>query len=897
MAFDRQRYEKEVIGPLRGRHGRLPDDDLPRRYAVDASMRTEDLRNHLRELRRYWNSKAGGADSKARVCRQFLAADEELQRSAGAEMYDPQWWARQAKRRDDAQREAVEQLAADLARAYGGTGLVTRAQLERIVQHYADLPPQAVDRAARQARMRVVDAVQLPTESGLDRTAYRGLLQRMGEVGAGTIVHLVHPDLNRPFTLVREFEVEGEGRPRLRLDRAAVEARIAAMERAADSPVVRARKAALRVLDTGLRAGADLRVIALYQVIERLVTHRAGGLADALLVRQATRLGLTQADAELLVVSLPTDVEPVSSAATQIRELLSDGQLRAAQQALSALPATDPEHADLEQAVRRQLDEVRRLLAGVDTALRERKEEEAERLLRDAHRIAADDGDVETWLRRLPPPPPREPAAVEAAAEVRLSWQPSLSAAEVRYRVVRVEGRAPRSPDDGVQVAETDGTAVVDRSPPVARNLHYAIFAAPAGGTVWSRPATVTAEVVPAVTDARLRVSPEEITGTWTVHPSVLAVRVCRTRSRPPRAPEDGYAVRATTASFVDRDVAEGEQYFYGLTAVYRDARGTEVTAPMSVVSARPRAAAKPVQELTVAPLAVTGDTARVRLSWPADAGDVRIRCATRLPGWDVGDLVSMADLDRFGREVAGTPVVDGDRAVLEADVPAGPQVYVPFALGGNGAVVGRPVEMGHANPVRQLHARRIGEQVVVTWVWPDQVTLAEVEWSTPQLPRQVRRVTHAQYVDGSGCRLPVGAGGGTVVVRTVTVGPTGESVSTPAELTVDGRPVQVTYSLRRPSELRARWSRRRVLTLTADGDCAALDLVVIVAAGLVLPLRAEQGTVVDRFEGLRLSRDTPRTLDVELPRGLRTPYWIRCFATGPGVTLVDPPIAELKVT
>ena len=49
-----------------------------------SGMRPEELRNHLRELRRYWNSKANGADSKARVCRQLLAADEESLRARGA---------------------------------------------------------------------------------------------------------------------------------------------------------------------------------------------------------------------------------------------------------------------------------------------------------------------------------------------------------------------------------------------------------------------------------------------------------------------------------------------------------------------------------------------------------------------------------------------------------------------------------------------------------------------------------------------------------------------------------------------------------------------------------------------------------------------------------------------
>jgi hypothetical protein len=356
--------------------------------------------------------------------------------------------------------------------------------------------------------------------------------------------------------------------------------------------------------------------------------------------------------------------------------------------------------------------------------------------------------------------------------------------------------------------------------------------------------------------------------------------------------------VPATLRSFVDRDIVEGRQYFYGLTAVYRDAAGGDVTAPMSVVSALPQAPARPVQDLTALPLTVTGDTARVRLSWPADAGHVRIRYAGRLPSWDVGDVVSQVEVDRFGREVTGTPVVDGDRAVLETDVPAGPQVYVPFAIGGTGAVVGRAVEQSQANPVRQLQARRTGSQVVLTWVWPEEVRLAEVEWSGPGVPRQLRRVSRSQYVDGEGCVLPASPRGATVAVRAVSVGPTGESLSTPAELTVDGRPVELSYVVRRLTDLRSRWSRRRLLVLTAAEDCADVDLVLVTAPGLAMPLRAEQGTVVDRYIGLRLTRGVPLTVEIELPANLKRPYWIRCFADRPAaVSIVDPPIAELKVS
>ncbi|GIJ48326.1 hypothetical protein Val02_52120 [Virgisporangium aliadipatigenens] len=897
MAFDPQRYEQEVIRPLRGRQGRLSDDDLLRRYAVEPGMGAEELRAHLRRLRAFWNQKAGGADSGGRVCKQLLAADEELRRTAGEQLHDPSWWAGQATRQSVAQQQAVEELAADLRRTFGGMGLITRVQLDRIVTHYGAVPAEAVERAARQAKVRVVDAVSLPTESGLDRTAFRGLLQRMREIGADTVVHLVHPDLDRPFTLARAFTVAGGPKPRL--DAAAVEARVAALERSADSATVRARKAALRVLSTGLKAGADLRTVALYQVVERLVADRSQGLDGPMLVTQATRLGLTRPDAELIVVSLPTGLEPVDNAASRIRDLLADGQLLAAQQALSALPVSDPERADVEQAVRGRTDEMRRLMRDADAALRDRRDEEAERLLREAARIAADDQDLATRVELLPPAPPRDLSVVEAGGEVRLSWQPSASAVrDARYVVVRAEGRAPRSPQEGTRVRETASTNAVDRSAPPARDLHYGVFTVTAGGTAPSRPATARARVVPPVENVRLHAQPTEIAASWTVNPDAVAVRVRRTQGRAPTGPADGVAVSCADGSFVDRGVVEGQQYFYGLVAVYRDAAGTEVTAPMSVVSAWPRAAAQPVLDLTAVPLAVSGDTARVRLSWPAAAGNVRIRYASRMPTWEAGELVPLPDLDRFGRDVAGTPVVDGDRAVLDADVPNGPQVYVPFAFGGTGAVVGRAVELAHTSPIRQLHARRAGGQVVLTWVWPEQVRMAEVEWNSVDVPRQVRRVSRAQYVDGDGCVLAVGAGGGTATVRSVTIGPTGESMSAPAEVSVDGRPTQLRYALVRLKELRARWSRRRVLVVTAAQDCADVELVLVSAVGAVMPLRPEDGVEIDRFSGLRLTRDVPLNLDVELPSHLRRPYWLRCFVLRPAtVSIVDPPVAELKVS
>ncbi|MEU4383561.1 hypothetical protein [Micromonospora echinofusca] len=96
MAFDAERYDREVIKPLRGRHGRLPAGDLAARYAVQPEWSPQQLVAHLAELRGFWRERATGPDSRAEVCRLLISADDKLRRETGDLMNDPTWWREQA---------------------------------------------------------------------------------------------------------------------------------------------------------------------------------------------------------------------------------------------------------------------------------------------------------------------------------------------------------------------------------------------------------------------------------------------------------------------------------------------------------------------------------------------------------------------------------------------------------------------------------------------------------------------------------------------------------------------------------------------------------------------------------------------------------------------------------
>ncbi|GIG59205.1 hypothetical protein Lfu02_35770 [Longispora fulva] len=886
MPFDPAGYEREVLRPLRRLLGALPGD-LVTRYAVEPDMDSAQLERHLRAVRALWNRKqANGQTSLGRVCQMMISADEELKRSAGARMTDPAWWRERAGEYEGRLRPQHDQLVRDLRASYGGSGRITRAQLDLIADTRAELGVDRVRRAARDAGLAVVDGVELPTESGLDRTAWADLREQLRTAQAPTVVHLLHPGLARPFALVHRFEVTGA--PALRLDAATLRSRVRDAERTADSPAVRAAKAALAILRTGVDKGLDLRTLALFHLVEVVRTRRDAGMPEALLVTEATGLGLAPDDAGLLVASLPPGRGAAVRPADAVRAHLAAGELAGARAALAGLATTDPEYPAVAAQVADAADRFALLLREAGEAATAGREGDAERLLREAAGIDAADAGLATQLRRLPVGAALDVTASPAGGLVRLAWRAPVSGAgDLRYRVLRAEGRVPAHERDGVVVADTAAARAED-APPVARRLRYAVFVT-APDRAWSRAAgTGEVELLPPVADVLLLGHVDHVTGSWQAHPGATGVRVTRAVGRPSAT---GTEVETTGSSFTDTDMTEGVEHFYGLTAVYRAADGSERVAATVVESVVPRGAATAVADLAAVPVTVAGRPV-LRLSWTGE-GEVVLRRADTAPGWPEGEVVEIRTMRGYGSPVPGhRRLVDG-RSVLDTDAPTGHFVYVPFAVGGTGAVVGRPVAVGLSTPVRGLRARRSGDRVVLSWEWPDEVGMAEVTWTTPE-GAVTRQVSRAGYADG--CAFPVGAGGGTAEVRGVTAGPHGLAVSLPVSATVGGPPARVSYAIGRRPGLRYRLSRHRVVTVSADRPCAGLELVVVLAPGIVTPSTAEHGTHLARWTG-DLTPGVPATFELELPASARAPYWLRCFVVRPAdVVAVDPPISDLKV-
>jgi hypothetical protein len=313
------------------------------------------------------------------------------------------------------------------------------------------------------------------------------------------------------------------------------------------------------------------------------------------------------------------------------------------------------------------------------------------------------------------------------------------------------------------------------------------------------------------------------------------------------------------------------------------------------VVPAVPGAAPVFVGQLTVTP----AGTGLVTVEWPTTPGsaDVRVRRCADPPPWDVGATVDVEDLAGYGEELTGERRTREGRTGFEVPAPWGHYVYVPFSVAGSEAVAGTPVSLGVTTPVSRLTVRRHAERSVLTWVWPAEATAADVRWDGPG-GSWCREQSRSQYQDENGCWVPTGRHGGTCTVRALTVAANGTSWGPPVSVTVSPGGARLRYTLQRAPGLGgAVHRRRRVVVFHAEDDCHGVDVVVVAAAGVVMPLRPERGTEVGRCTGLTLAGGETATIEVEVPQTVARPCWLRCFVVPPdGATLIDPSVDVMKV-
>ncbi|MCI2416169.1 hypothetical protein MOQ72_01930 [Saccharopolyspora sp. K220] len=782
--FDPRAYERDVVRPLRGRSGRLPDDLLTR-YAVELGCSDAELAQRLTQIRSHWNKSAQSTAKSSfttSVYQAFLREDEELRRVHGDAMSRMSWWRDRHDDRAGASQQQVDELVKMLTTNFGELGLITPGQLAAMRETFSQLAPAEVDQALAKAGVRTASPLELPTTSGLPDTLFNRLKALLGDAEVTGIPELLHGKLDN-FKLLSAFDSTPPFPAGLTAE-AVRQAIDRENRRSGNQPA----REALGLLNTAVsKDGVDLRLLSLYHLLDDVRRLCENGAPASALLRVLGRSGLDAAEARQAVLSVLGEARaaPAVTGLPKVAELLAAGKLIAAQQALAAI--TDAEQAAAAKAaVDRHAEQVRELREAAHRAARSGAEGEARRQLGEAARLAVDDDAIAAELRRIPLSPVDAVTAQPDGVGVRVSWRAQPDHDDgTRYRVVRRAGRTPGDADDGDVVAEGGETAVVDSGVAAGIVAGYAVFAAEPGG-VWSRPVGATIEVLPPVHGVRLVVRAGAVEGSWQIHRDAVGVAVVRRRdgeSSDVPVPTNG------DTSFRDSTVDLDGDCTYLLTARYRRPDGTEVAAD-----------AVPVRHTS--------------------------RVAATLP------------------------------------------------------------------PVTALDARRFGGELMLSWVWPDDVRMAEVSWTHTAAGVETGRLrlTRQQYQADGGCRIDAGPGTVRVQVSAIATADNGESRSAPSALHLAGTPPQVSYQVERQNRLFGTSTAR--IVLTADQPVSECTVLVVVAPGRVMPLKPDDGRVVHRDVH---ELGEPLELNVELPR--RKPFWLRCFVEAAGVQLIDPPISQLKVS
>ena len=879
MPFDESRYVQEFIKKLRGART-LPDDVLAR-YAITLPANDDEIAAQVKAVRAYWNKASSGSTFAAQAAKMCRAEDERLRAKYGTSMEKRTWWDDRAAERKSAAEASITSLAGELTQSHGQLGVVTGGTVDGFAARLGLTRTDALQ-AVQQAGLTLVEEVSLPESPPV--ASFPALIKYMAECAVPSVPELVHPGAG-PFSLLDRYVCTGD--PGKRLDVVAVDTQSAEADKRAVSATENARRDALKLLRKAVKDGVDLRDVALFHLVT--IARELVPLSMTMTAAQLQKVGLERRDAAVIAAVLHDQgAASVAAGLGKVRSLLASGRLNEASQAALSLPTDSPQRQEAVKDVEGARERLGALLAEARRAAAVPDEVRAAALLREAATISIEDAGEA--LAAVPLPPPVSLRAVCEGAEVKLFWQPAPGHDDATtYVVTRTLQRPPAAPGDGSAVHRARSSSCRDPRAPVAKPVHYGVFALAEGRTD-SRPATAQVTLLPPVSQLEASVGPSEVTVHWSTHPDAQQVRVTRSAAGRPRA-----AMAVTGNSCQLTGLPEGEAQHFEVTAVYQSPDGAEMLSAVEQVNATPRSEAQPIPRLRVRTVEA-GGAVRVRVAWaPVDNSDVHILCSDTPPGWPFGTRVAHEEMMRFGEEVAGSRVAGrGGELTIETDLPPGVHHLVPFSIGGTGIVVGRPAAVGVTDPVRRLAVTSFANHATVAWEWPPGVQLAEVSWEVDG-DADLVVLGQAQYRSQGGARVPLGRGPCTVEVRAMIMAGDESFTSPPVTAVISSVvDVEVKYAVSATPSVGPFGGRSKRVVFTSDEGCQDVHVQMVALPGRVMPARPEGGFVL-LDTTLTLKPGVPDEHHVTVPRSVKRPYWVRCFVLGGQARLVDPPISHLK--
>jgi len=883
VTWDRERYLAEVLEPAR-KAGNVPPPDLYARYGLPAGISDQAaFARQVADVVAFWRE-LKNRRMYARLADTLIAAHAELEKAGRLTLRSF------AERHSDAHREQLDRLARLAQAEAGAVTHVGPGAVARLRSALGGAVSEAeVTAALKKAGVRIVE--EFPALPAAPHPKQADLARHLTQLGVWPSGAVVFGDeAGKGFRVLDGFRL-ADGRVLDDEAIAAARGRVDAMPYT--DPAKTPSENVLAILRAAARKPGELDALLLSEVVERLRPLARSGFVQRAIAAQARESGLDEDEAGLIAAAMAATDE-LGNLRQQVEDELTGGMLRSAQRLVAGLPADEP----LRERVVALAAEVALLTRRADQELAQGRREQAAALLAQAASMARDDTGLPERLAAVPPPAPREAAARMDGDHVLITWKPSpVKAGRVQYRVMRGQGRAPVSPSEGTAVVtRTERTDVTDAEAPPGAHLFYSVFAA-RGGDTWSPSASAPpAMFTPEVTDVSVAAADTSVAVSWRPHPGAEGVLVVRRENDPPQGRDDGTAVEASLTGFTDTGLRTGTEYYYRLVTCYRAPDGQRRYSAGVVALAVPEPAPRAVTDLDVADRDVSGPGAGapvILASWtPPPYGQVRLVRSDQPPPWPTGTRLTPADSAGL-REIPGVPRRGTDgRDVLELRLPPGHHHLLVLTVGRNASVTGNTAEVRLVEPVRELSAHRMHDEVRLGWIWPDGATDALICW-----PGGERHCSRRVYEDEGGAVLTVGAAETTVEVRAIYPQRGGRLTAPATRVQVPARGVAVTYRIRRTS----RWHpRQRTIELASEQATRLPGLVVVRSTGRYVPDDPSEGETVARVGPQDIAPGQTAAFPVEVTRG---PAWLACFvdpdtpeAEARRILLFPPPAEEMKI-
>jgi hypothetical protein len=885
VPWRRDSYRQEVLLPAR-RAGNVPPHDLYERYGLSPEISGRDaFRRHIDQVVEYWqelsNDRVLGP-----LAGRLLTAHYKMEREGSLTA------VRLAQLHEQARRKLRDELSRQAEFVAGSATHVGPETVTKLIGALDGPVTRAEAIAAlREAGVEVVDA--FPALPAARHARETGLASYLVQVGRRLSAEIVFgDDVRRGFRVLGGFQL-ADGR---RLDEAAVKkAQREADARPFADPATAPVQKALTILRKAAGTAGELDALVLSEIVDQLrqFMRKNRLYVQRSIAAHAMELGLADDEAGLLAAALLAE-DSLDAVRQQVEEELDAGRLRAAQRLAAGLPEGDPLRARVTAVIARVAELSRR----ADGEMARGQSESAAELLAEALRLASDDDALASRLEAVPPPAPRAASARVDGQQILVTWEPSAArAGQVRYRVVRGQGRAPGSPAEGTAVIwEVGAPRVVDSEAPAGTELCYSVFA-DRGGEAWSRPAVAPPFVfAPDVASVAVTEAETSIAVSWRAHPAAESIHVVRReQGKEPQNAAEGTDVPASLAGFTDCGLRTGVEYAYRIKAIYRGSAGRRQQSDGITVSGVPTPEPDAVTDLDAqvprddAP--ATG-TARIVLSWtPPRHGQVRLVRVGGPPSWPTGMRVppGTAGMEVIPGELRPGP---GGRAVLEVSLPFGDHYVLALTHSGRVAVAGNTATIRLVEPVSGLRAIRMHDKVELSWAWPSSATDAIVRY-----PGGEKHCSRRAYFDDGGVMVTVGRDPATFEVHAVYQGPNGRLAARAERASVPARAVAVRYRVLR----RKLHPRRRVVKLFAEETVLLPPLVIVQTTGRHPPDDPSEGRRIDQAGPQHAVSGQPVEITVDLPD--LNPGWLACFVdpqnADPGaasILLFPPPEDQMRI-